>query len=276
MRTLYLVATPIGNLEDLSERAKRILQTATIIAAEDTRIAKRLFAALNLRPPKRLLSLRAHNEAAASEKLCAAIALGEHAAYIADAGTPGISDPGERLVKTARRLGIIVTAIPGASALTALLSVAGINTADGVHFYGFPPHKKRRDFFLSLRHLTGYAVIFESPHRIIDTVNLLVESFGDERRAVLGRELTKRYEQVIDATLAELACGLANGSIPPRGEFALLVELPAEKIAAIDATQLFAALVEHLPPRKAANLAAKLANDDKNTLYQRHMTRKKP
>ena len=272
---LYLVATPIGNSEDISLRALRLLQQTPLIAAEDTRVARRLLAVLNIKNDGvRLLSLRAHNERKAADKLIGDIKRLNSAVYISDAGAPGVSDPGARLVQAARAGGIRVIPAPGASALTALLSVAAAPEG-GVHFFGFPPRPrtKREEFFASLRLLSGCAVLFESPRRIAATLRELANTLGNDRRAVLGREMTKLHEQYEDATLGALAAAAANGNIPTRGEFALLVETGGEQATTLDGEKLFNELSAALPPRQAASIAAKLTGGAADTFYRAHLAR---
>ena len=262
-------------MEDVTLRALRLLRTARVIAAEDTRVARRLLAGLGIRPAAKLLSLRAHNEMRAATALFAAVGENEHAVYVADAGTPAISDPGGRLARLARAAGLSVSPVPGASALTALLAVGG--AAEGcAHFFGFPPRtaNRRRDFFLSLRRLDGCAVFFESPRRVGATLVALADAFGGERRAVLGREMTKLHEQIVDADLDALVAAVAAGEIPQRGEFSLLVELPGDSATAVDAEKLFSLLAAELPPRRAAAVAARATGADSAALYRAHLARR--
>lgn len=273
---LYMLATPIGNLQDVSLRALRLLREAAVIAAEDTRVARRLLSALDIPAPARLLSARAHNEQRAAAKIIAALEAGESVVYVSDAGTPAVSDPGSRIAQAVRKAGFAVSPVPGASALTALLSAAALPEG-AVHFYGFPPPAaaRRRKFFAALSALEGVSVFYEAPHRIAATVAALAEAFGGGCRIVLGRELTKRYEQIVDSTLAEVADALARGDIPARGEFALAVENPAADAGAAEGWQAFAELEKLLPPRKAAAAAAAITGADAAALYKRHLAGKK-
>ena len=177
-------------------RALDVLAKSPIVAAEDTRVARRLLQAHGI-GGKRLISLRAHNEKQATERLITLIAKHGSAAYLSDAGTPGISDPGAILARLARAAGVRVESVPGASAYTALIAVAGAPDGE-IHFLGFPPRaqKKREDFFHRLTHFHGAVVLFEAPTRIIDAVMRITESLGGDVRLVLGRELTKLHEQV--------------------------------------------------------------------------------
>ena len=254
---------------DISARAISALKESALVAAEDTRRARLLLAAHGI-AGKKMLSLRAHNENRAAELLIKKISAGESAAYLSDAGTPGISDPGARLARAARAAGIVVSPIPGASALTALLSAAG--AAEGaVHFFGFAPRAKeeRRRFFAELPAFSGSIVLFESPRRIAATAAALRDVFGGAARAVLGREMTKLHEQFSDMPLGEMAAALASGEIPARGEFALLVE-SSGKTDLLPGRKLFAALNKELPPRKAAKIAAQFCGGSAAEYYRRH------
>ncbi|MBE8158236.1 MAG: 16S rRNA (cytidine(1402)-2'-O)-methyltransferase [Betaproteobacteria bacterium] len=266
---LYLIAAPIGNLSDISPRAVAALKEADIIAAEDTRRARKLLGACGV-VGKTLLSLRAHNENRAAELLIKKISETGVAAYLSDAGTPGVSDPGARLVRAARAAGIAVSPIPGASALTALLSAAGAAAA-AVHFFGFAPRAKaeRLRFFAELPAFSGNIILFESPHRIADSAAALCAVFGGGTRAVLAREMTKLHEQIIDASLEKIAAMLAAGEIPARGEFSLLVESAGKKDL-LPGRELFAALIKELPPRKAAKIAAQFCGGDAAEYYRQH------
>lgn len=274
-RRLYMVSTPVGNLEDISLRALRLLRSATVIAAEDTRVVRRLLQALHIESLGNIISLRAHNEQAAAVRLINALGDGDHAVYVCDAGTPGISDPGGRLAQAARAAGVIVTPAPGASALTALLAVVGTSLAPehGVHFFGFSPRpaKKRVAFFQSLRALSGGAVLFESPRRITATLAELADILGGRQRAVIGRELTKFHEQIVEGDLNSLQQDFTAGNILPRGEFVLWVETPGLAAAQVEAEKMFAALSAYLPPRRAAALTAALTGADSAALYRRHI-----
>ena len=264
---LYVVATPIGNLGDLSGRARRVLAESPTVAAEDTRVARRLLSACGLKG-KRLLSVRAHNEAKMADAILRAIAAFGDCAYVSDAGTPGVSDPGGRLVRAARKAGIRVVPIPGPSALTTLLMAAGTGEGE-IHFLGFPPRSpgKRGAFFRNLCGLPGCAVLFEAPARFAGALDLLAESLGGAARAVVGRELTKANEQIAEGTLDDLRAMAARGEIPARGEFCILAETPGRRELAAG-RELFAALRAEIPPRRAAALAAKFSGADADELYR--------
>ena len=218
--TLYIVATPIGNLEDISLRALRVLREATVVAAEDTRRTRKLLA--HHRIPARLLSLREHNELARTPVLVRRLLDGDSIALVSDAGTPGLSDPGATLVRAAADAGVPVVPVPGASAVLAALVASGL-PAEPFTFLGFLPARgaDRRRALASARDLPHTLVLFEAPHRVRETLDDLLETFGD-RRITVARELTKLHEEVYRATLSE-AVGHFSAH-PPRGEFTLVIE----------------------------------------------------
>ena len=264
---LYVVATPIGNLEDLSDRARRVLAEAPAIAAEDTRVARRLLSACGLRG-RRMISVHGRNEARMCGAVLKVVAERGSCVYVCDAGTPGVSDPGGRLTRFARENGVKVVPVPGASALTTILMAAGVGEGE-VHFFGFPPRGagKRGKFFRELRGLRGCAVLFEAPTRFVNALELLADSLGGGRRVVLGRELTKVNEQIVEGTLDDLRAMAERGEIPARGEFCILAETPGERAMAAG-RELFAALKAEMPPRRAAALAARFSGADADELYR--------
>ncbi len=272
---LYMLATPIGNLQDISLRGVQLLTAATVIAAEDTRVARRLLAGLKIPLAARLLSARAHNEQHAAQQILQELQAGNAVVYISDAGTPAVSDPGARIVATVRAAGFEVSPVPGASALTALLAVAALPLGS-VHFYGFPPATAtaRRRLFATVAALDGFSVFYESPHRIAAMLNDLAETLGKERRIVLGRELTKLHEQIIDAPLMDVIAAVAQGEIPQRGEFVFAVENPALQAQTVDAKRIFLQLTAWLPPRKAAAATAKITGANASELYKEHIADK--
>lgn len=255
--SLFVVATPIGNLEDLSPRACAALATCDAVAAEDTRHSGRLLAHLGISRP--LLSLHEHNEAQVAEDLVRRLDAGERIALVSDAGTPLISDPGYRLVRRAREQGIAVLPIPGACAVTAALSVAGLPT-DRFLFAGFlaPKQKARREALASLRDQAATVVFYESSHRIGVMLADSVVAFGADRPAFVGREMTKMHEQYVAAPLAALKVAVEAGEIPARGEFVVVVGGCAEPRGAEQAraADLLRVLVSELAPAQAARLAA--------------------
>jgi len=218
--TLYLVATPIGNLEDITLRAVRTLRECDVVAAEDTRHTGQLLKHLGISKP--LLSYFQFNEARRSEEILDRLRRGEKVALVSDAGTPGISDPGERVVKAALAAGFRVESVPGPCALVAALTASGLST-DEFHFIGFLPHKpgQRRKALERLQQVPGTAVIYESPYRISKLLGELREIFP-ERQVVLARELTKKFEEFLRGRPAELFEVLQKRSI--KGEFVVLME----------------------------------------------------
>ncbi|GIP24851.1 16S rRNA (cytidine(1402)-2'-O)-methyltransferase [Paenibacillus sp. J22TS3] len=218
---LFLVATPIGNLEDITYRAVRTLQEADIIAAEDTRQTRKLLSHFEI-SPKRLLSYHEHNKAASGPELIRLIIEGNDLALVSDAGLPAISDPGQDLVKLAVTEGIPVIPIPGANAALSALIVSGLPT-DRFQFAGFLPRDKkiREQLLLSLRDFEGTVLLYESPHRIIKTLQHILDTCGD-RNIAMARELTKRYEEVTRGLISECLSWL--GEHPPLGEYCIAVE----------------------------------------------------
>ena len=225
--TLYLVATPIGNLEDITLRAIRVLREASVIACEDTRRTRGLLAHLGIHTP--IQSVHAHNERARIPQILTMLREGKSVAVVTDAGMPAISDPGAALVTAAARAGIRVVPVPGASAVTAVVSLADF-PADRFAFVGFPPRRRseRKRMLASLATLPMALVMFEAPHRVRDTLADLEEVLG-ARRLILARELTKVHEEVLRGTAAEVRAALAD---VPRGEVTLVIEggagLPAD------------------------------------------------
>ena len=266
---LFIVATPIGNLEDMTPRARQTLAEVDLIAAEDTRHTGRLLSHFGVK--SRLLALHDHNEEQVVSKLVAALQSGQSIALVSDAGTPLVSDPGYRLVQAAHASGIAVSPIPGPSAVTAALSVAGLPT-DRFCFEGFLPAKKaaRRSALKTLGRETRTLVFYESVHRIADVLADLCDAFGRERAAFVGRELTKMHEQCVQDTLGSLRDKIADGSIVGKGEFVIVVagghEL-AESSLEID--RLLKALAARLSAKDAARVAAEATGLKRNDLYKR-------
>lgn len=223
--TLYLVATPIGNLEDMTFRAVRVLKECDVVAAEDTRRTGQLLKHFGLSKP--MLSYFAFNEAKRSEEILERLKRGEKVALVTDAGSPGISDPGERVVRAARAAGLRVESVPGPCALVAALTASGLPT-DEFHFIGFLPHKsgQRRKQLEALKQFAGTLVLYESPYRIEKLLVELVEVFP-ERQVVLARELTKKFEEFLHGTPAELLEVTKKRSL--KGEFVVMVRGVAEE-----------------------------------------------
>lgn len=266
--TLYVVATPIGNLGDLSPRAVDTLRAVDAICAEDTRRTRQLLAHFGIDRP--LHALHDHNEAAMAARLVERLRAGEALALVSDAGTPLVSDPGFRLVRAARDAGLPVSPVPGASALVAALSVAGL-PSDRFVFEGFLPAKPsaRRQHLAELSREPRTLVFYESSHRIEEALDDCIAMFGAERRAVIARELTKLFETVLSGTLAELRERIGADADQRKGEFVLLVEGASDdadgRIA--EGRRLYAKLAEHLPPSTAAKLAAELSGAPRKALY---------
>lgn len=266
--TLHVVATPIGNLADLSPRALDVLGKADAICAEDTRHTRQLLAHFGLERP--LVALHEHNEEAQSARLVERLQSGESLALVSDAGTPLVSDPGYRLVRAARAAGIRVSPVPGPSALIAALSVAGL-ASDRFSFEGFLPARAgaRRERLQSLAAEPRTLVFYESSHRIVDSLEAMVGAFGPERPAVVARELTKLFETVLDGTLGELRERVAADANQQKGEFVVIVEGAADDADArlAEGMRLYKALSAHLPPSTAAKLAAELSGAPRKSLY---------
>ncbi|MGD9021806.1 MAG: 16S rRNA (cytidine(1402)-2'-O)-methyltransferase [Lysobacterales bacterium] len=266
---LYLVATPIGNLEDISYRAVRILTEADLIAAEDTRHSRVLLAHYGITTP--LTSLHEHNEPQVLGKVIALVSEGKSVALISDAGTPVISDPGYKLVRAAREAALPVYTVPGPSAVTAALSVAGL-PPDRFAFEGFLPSKAsaRRRKMGALKSEPRTMVFFESSHRVVAALHDMAEIFGQDRLAAVCRELTKKFETVLRAPLGELLVRLNSDADQIRGEFVIVVEGVAHDVdsAVAKALELATALLDYLPASKAARVAAKLHNAPRRDVYR--------
>ncbi|TKR29779.1 16S rRNA (cytidine(1402)-2'-O)-methyltransferase [Luteimonas gilva] len=266
--TLFVVATPIGNLADLSPRALETLKRADAICAEDTRHTRQLLAHFGVERP--LLALHEHNEDEMADRLVGRLRAGESLALVSDAGTPLVSDPGYRLVRAARAAGIKVSPVPGASALIAALSVAGL-PSDRFVFEGFLPAKAvaRRERLSQLAGEPRTLVFYESAHRIEETLADAAAAFGAQRPAAIARELTKLFETVLDGALSDLQARVAGDPNQRKGEFVLLVQGAGEdadaKIA--EGRRVYAKLSEHLPPSTAAKLAAELTGAPRKALY---------
>ncbi len=265
---LHVVATPIGNLADLSPRAVETLRKVDAICAEDTRHTRQLLAHHGIERP--LIALHEHNEADAVAKLVARLLDGDALALVSDAGTPLISDPGFRLVRAAREAGLRVSPVPGPSALIAALSVAGL-PSDRFVFEGFLPAKAtaRRQRLQQLVAEPRTLVFYESAHRIGDALGDMAGVFGGDRPAVLARELTKLFETVLDGSLDELCSQVASDPNQRKGEFVLLVHGAGDDADAkvVEGRRLYGVLSGHLPPSTAAKLAAELSGATRKALY---------
>ena len=269
-----MVATPIGNLGDVTQRAIETLRGADVIAAEDTRVTRGLLAHLGI--GAKLVALHAHNERAAAEKVAGWIAEGKAVAYVSDAGTPGVSDPGAVLVDAVRAAGHRVVPIPGASALTAALSAAGV-AADGVVFAGFLPAKggERRERLAALAAGPWAIALFEAPHRVASTLADLHAALGD-RDVVIAREITKKFETIARVPLATAREWIEADPDRTRGEFVLVVEGRAvERTAALDPRKVLETLLAELPLKQAVALAVKLTGAKRNEVYASALELKK-
>jgi 16S rRNA (cytidine1402-2'-O)-methyltransferase len=266
--TLHIVATPIGNLGDLSPRALDTLRAVAAICAEDTRHTRQLLAHYGIEKP--LLALHEHNEGEVAGRLVARLLAGESLALVSDAGTPLVSDPGFRLVRAARAAGIKVSPLPGPCAFVAALSVAGL-PSDRLAFEGFLPAKAaaRRERLVRLAGEVRTLAFYESAHRIEESLADMAVAFGADRPAVLARELSKLFETVLDGTLAELRARVAADPNQRKGEFVVLVQGVSEDADAriAEGRRLYAKLGEHLPPSTAARLAAELSGAPRKALY---------
>ena len=268
---LYVVATPIGNLADLSPRALSVLSRVDRICAEDTRTSGQLLAAFGVQRP--LVALHDHNETRVAASLVAELVAGRSLALVSDAGTPLVSDPGYALVKAVREAGLELRAIPGPSALIAALSVAGLPT-DEFRFAGFLPARRaaRRERLRALASDTATLVFYEAPHRIVECAEDLASELGAERPVCLVRELTKRFEQSVRLQAAELADWLRADDNRQRGEFVVITggcipsDAPAQ--AGPNAGQTLRLLLQELPPSRAARLASELTGVKRKLLYE--------
>lgn len=267
--TLYVVATPIGNLADMSARGVDVLKSVQCIAAEDTRHAKKLLQHYGIHTP--MLAYHDHNEQAQSHTLISQLLAGDDVALISDAGTPLISDPGFRLTQAAHKENIPLVPVVGACAAIAALSVAGL-PSDRFSFEGFLPNKtsQRKAKLAALTSTTHTMIFYESPHRIIAALQDLVAVFGGERLACLCRELTKTFETVQQASLAELLHFVESDSNQQKGEIVLVVNGATPNHSEIDeqTKKLLLRLLVDLPVKKAAALASELSGIKKNKLYE--------
>jgi 16S rRNA (cytidine1402-2'-O)-methyltransferase len=273
---LYVVATPIGNLEDMTPRALRVLASVDLVAAEDTRHSGRLLAHFGI--PAKMLAVHEHNEREQIPRLVELLKEGKSIAFITDAGTPLVSDPGFPLVRAARAAGVRVVPVPGACAAIAALSVSGL-PSDRFVFEGFPPPKEaaRRAAFERLCNEGRTLVFYESPHRILESLVDMAAVFGSQRDAVLARELTKQFETVREGALGELLEWVRADENQRRGEFVVLIH---GKMRAQDDTlnpeaeRILGILTEELPVSQASALAAKITGIKKNRLYDRALALK--
>ncbi len=266
--TLYVVATPIGNLGDLTVRAREVLAAVDAICAEDTRHTRQLLTQAGIERP--LLALHEHNEEDVAWKLVERLRAGETLALVSDAGTPLVSDPGYRLVREVRAAGLRVSPVPGACAAIAALSVAGI-PSDRFCFEGFLPAKAsgRREKLAALSGESRTLVFYESAHRIEESLSDMAAAFGGGREAVIARELTKLFETVLGDTLDELTAKVAADENQRKGEFVIVVRGCEDDTEArlLEGQRLYAKLAEHLKPSLAAKLAADISGAPRKALY---------
>ncbi len=263
--TLYVVATPIGNLADISLRALHVLQLASVIACEDTRHSQGLLRQYGI--DKTLLAVHEHNELEAATGVIERLQRGERVAYISDAGTPAVSDPGARLVAAVRAAGLTIMPLPGASSVTTALSAAGIAGDSGFIFAGFLPSKagERDQAVLQLQAEPRAVVILEAPHRIEALAQAMV-LLGD-RLITIGRELTKQFEEIATVSCDQFPAWLAGSTNRARGEFALVLHPAAQALPQDDGQRVLRLLLDELPLKTAVKLTADITGAPRNDLY---------
>ena len=271
--TLYVVATPIGNLGDFSPRAQYVLSNVDLIAAEDTRHSASLLRQFSIKKP--IIACHEHNELDVIDRILHVLSRGKCVALICDAGTPLISDPGYRIVCCVRENGYKVSPIPGACAMLTALSAAGMPT-NRFSFEGFLPPKKlaRENYLESLVDYTGSLIFYESPHRILDSIGSMSEVLGADRKAVLARELTKRYETFISGTLESLLRIVTEDKNQQKGEIVVIIEgRHGDHVDSKDESvdRILSILLEECSVKSATSLAVKITGLKKNYLYQRAM-----
>lgn len=268
--TLYVVATPIGNLGDITLRGIETLKTVDAIAAEDTRHTSGLLSHFGI--SKKLIAVHEHNEHQSAEKLLNLLNAGENIALVTDAGTPGISDPGAIVVDLVRKAGVKVVPIPGASAVIAALSASGI-AQNGFLFHGFLPASgaARRKVLEALKTQTVTLVFYEAPHRIVESVEDIAKVLGEDRQITFARELTKTFETIYTCPVGLACAWLQADANQQRGEFVLLVEAAAindaEEIPE-ETVRVLKLLLAELPLKQAVKLATEITHEKKNVLYE--------
>jgi 16S rRNA (cytidine1402-2'-O)-methyltransferase len=275
--TLYIVATPIGNLADISLRALHVLNLVNAIACEDTRHTQPLLRTygIDFGSGKPMLPVHEHNELEATEQIISRLQRGERVAFVSDAGTPGVSDPGSKLVAGVRAAGFRVIPLPGASSVTTLLSVAGVTQSDHFSFMGFLPTKtmERDAEVLKLQAIPGSIVLLEAPHRIEAVAKALVV-LGD-RLITIGRELTKQFEEIATMTAVTFYDWLQQDSNRMRGEFVLVLHPLTLEVVHDDAPRILKLLLAELPLKTAVKLAADITGAPRNALYESALLLKK-
>jgi 16S rRNA (cytidine1402-2'-O)-methyltransferase len=273
--TLYVVATPIGNLADISLRALYMLSRADVVACEDTRHTQQMLRAYGLdRPGSQLLAVHQHNEAEASEAVIALLAQGQRVVYVSDAGTPAISDPGARLVAAVRQAQFRVLPLPGASSVTTALSASGMTGEQGFVFVGFLPSKagERQQAVQALAQESRAVVLLEAPHRM-EAVAEALAVLGT-RRITVGRELTKQYEQIETLAAQDLPAWLSAKPERQRGEFVLVLHDAPVADASGEGLRVLQLLLPELPLKTAVKLAAEITGESKNGLYEQALALK--
>ncbi len=268
---LYMVATPIGNLADMGARAQAVLSQVDMVAAEDTRHTGQLLSALGIRKP--MISLHDHNERARSQEVVKRLQAGESVAYVSDAGTPAISDPGALLVQAVADAGINVVSVPGASAVLTAIAASGLDVRAGFCFLGFLPttQKAKSVWQTELEHTERVSVFFEAPHRIMDTLAWLAEVFP-QRQLVLAKELTKLHERFVRGTSQQVLAALQQNPDWQRGEFVLLLDVAAvvesdEPVVSLRLTELLYPLLAELPLSQAVKLVCSMTGLKKKQVY---------
>jgi 16S rRNA (cytidine1402-2'-O)-methyltransferase len=267
---LYVVATPIGNIADVSLRALKVLSLADAIACEDTRNTAQLLTRYGVSKP--LIAAHEHNEREVAQRLIERLQAGERIALVSDAGTPGVSDPGARIVDAVLQAGLRVIPVPGASAAIGALCASGL-VADRFFFIGFLPAKakQREQALAALREVQATLVLYEAPHRIADTLQALLAVFEPNRQVVLARELTKLFEEIHRCPLADTPSWLAADAHREKGEYVVLVEGASSQEDAdeAEADRVLKILLAECPVKQAAALAAQITGQKKNALYER-------
>lgn len=268
--TLYVVATPIGNTGDITLRAINVLALADAIACEDTRNTAQLLQRYGLH--KELIAAHEHNEREAADKLISRLQAGQRIALVSDAGTPAVSDPGARIVDAVRSAGLRVMPLPGPSAAISALAASGL-VNDRFFFAGFLPtkSKQRESALMELKDVAATLVLYEAPHRILETVESLASVFGPDRQVVFARELTKLFEEIHRCRLEEARAWLDADTNRQKGEYVILVEgaAPSSGEGDAEAERILAILLAECPVKQAAALAAQITGKKKNALYER-------
>ena len=268
--TLYIVATPIGNVTDISLRALHLLSIADAVACEDTRNTAHLLTRFGLNKP--LIAAHQHNEREVAQTLIARLHAGERIALVSDAGTPAVSDPGARIVDAVRAAGLRVLPLPGPSAAITAISASGLLN-DQFYFVGFLPAKakQRENMLHSLRGVTATMVFYEAPHRILDCATALVEAFEPTRQVVFARELTKMFEEIHRCPRSEAESWIRADAHREKGEFVVLLEgaTEAQDAEDVEAERILNILLAECSVKQAANLTAQITGRKKNALYER-------